>query len=281
MVTSHTLIKDSIAAIAVAGVFCGAVLIADAYHSVLLTERIIDVVPTTVIAPLRSAGEPPVLITPEASTSDTTVYDTTDTSTTPDELPELALESDDTTSPTLKASSETETEANTTIAPLIQLVLPTQPIVSAASNVTQSALADHTFAAELITLIEQRTNAFRKRQGLDSLTHEPTLERNARRYSQTMLEGNFLAHTDESGCDLTCRFTADNYRAQAWGENLARLEFSDTQTPADVADYFMTEWQKSAGHRTNLLSAVFTHQGVGVVHTDNRIYVTVHFALPL
>ncbi len=276
MVTSHTLIKDSIAAITVAGIFCGAVLIADAYHSTSMSERIIVATPAATLVARQIPRATPEPLSPATTTSDReTSTDTGSTSTQSDTWREPPQE------PNVTASPENSTGGGTvTTLPTTRLTPPT--LAPTDVTPTPTPVVDSvTFTDNLITLIEQRTNAFRKKQGLEVLTSEPALERNARKYSQTMLTGNFLAHTDKSGCDLTCRFTADTYQAQAWGENLARLEFSDMQTAEAVADYFMTEWQKSAGHRKNLLSPVFTHQGIGVARTDHAIYVTVHFAQPL
>jgi uncharacterized protein YkwD len=93
-----------------------------------------------------------------------------------------------------------------------------------------------------------------------------------------MLKSNFLSHTDENGCDLTCRFKADGYIASTWGENLAKIEFTNMPTPDEVADFFMNGWEQSSGHRENLLSAEFERQGIGIAIGTKAIYTTVHFA---
>lgn len=138
------------------------------------------------------------------------------------------------------------------------------------------------YAKTLASLIEQKTNAFRKQNDLPALAYEPTLEKSATKYSQTMLKGNFLSHTDQSGCDFTCRFKASGYDAMSWGENLAMLELNgNTMSAEEVASYFMKEWEKSAGHRENLLSPKFSAEGIGVALDGNSIYVTVQFYKPM
>jgi uncharacterized protein YkwD len=134
------------------------------------------------------------------------------------------------------------------------------------------------FEQELVTLIKNRTNEFRKKNNRTPFTTDSALATNARSYSQTMLKSNFLSHTDKNGCDLTCRFKADGYVASTWGENLAKLEFTDMPTPDEVADFFMDGWEKSSGHRDNLLSDDFERQGIGIAIGTEAIYATVHFA---
>jgi uncharacterized protein YkwD len=138
-----------------------------------------------------------------------------------------------------------------------------------------------TFETELRQMIISETNNFRKKNKVSLLSYEYTLEKNARAYSRTLLSGNFLSHTDTKGCDMSCRFKRDGFVAQAWGENLAVLKFSDMPSAREVATYFMREWEKSEGHRENLLSPKFTHQGIGVAISNKAIYVTVQFADPL
>lgn len=137
------------------------------------------------------------------------------------------------------------------------------------------------YAETLVSLIEEKTNAFREDHNLPSLRYERELEKNAQKYSTLMLSKNFFSHVDKDGCDLTCRFNANGYQAQTWGENLAMYEFSTRPSAEEVASYFMKEWQKSAGHRENLLSSAFTHQGIGVAVDGDSIYVTVDFSKPI
>ena len=141
-------------------------------------------------------------------------------------------------------------------------------------------LSDANYIATLTKLIAEQTNEFRQNNHLPILSTDTTLARNATRYSATMLAGNFLEHTDKKGCDLSCRFARDGYSAWTWGENLAVLHFTNRPTPEYVATYFMQAWEKSSGHRANLLTAAFTHTGIGVAMNGTSIYVTVQFAKP-
>ncbi len=136
-------------------------------------------------------------------------------------------------------------------------------------------------AVDVARLITDATKKLRTGQSLPIYTPDTQLAASAKKYSVKLLQGNYLAHIDTSGCDLTCRFSESGYQASSWGENLAMMEYDEEPSAEYIANYFMTQWQKSAGHRKNILSPTFTHQGVGVSVQSGKIYVVVHFALPL
>jgi uncharacterized protein YkwD len=136
------------------------------------------------------------------------------------------------------------------------------------------------FARAVATAIHEATNELRRDGGLLPVRYDAALARNAAGYSSVLLTNEVLSHTDPWGCSMTCRFRASGYVANAWGENLAMWESSYEPTVEEVVAYFMKAWEKSDGHRDNLLSSTFTHEGVGVARSGNTIYVTVHFAKP-
>jgi len=148
-------------------------------------------------------------------------------------------------------------------------------VISTATNQVESFNA--MFAQRVFTL----TNQYRTEEGLTALNTSPTLNINATSYSAYMLANKLMNHTDLFGCDLACRFLRDGYTARSWGENLAHYSFSEEPTVEEVAQFFMREWKKSAGHRANLVSPVFTETGIGISRNNNSIYVAVHFSLPL
>ncbi len=135
-------------------------------------------------------------------------------------------------------------------------------------------------AVEVAKLLTDATKKLRTEKSLTSYSVDTKLAASAKKYSSKLLAGNYLAHTDKSGCDLTCRFDESGYQASSWGENLAMMEYDEQPSAEYIANYFMTQWQKSAGHRKNLLSSTFTNQGIGVSVQNGKIYVAVHFALP-
>ncbi len=167
------------------------------------------------------------------------------------------------------------------------VIIPVKPKVAAkviessvvvTSPPAQTSVQEEEFAVKLVSLIEEQTNEFRTRNNLKSLKSNSALESIAETYSTTMLEGDFFSHTDQDGCDLMCRFKANGYEFFSVGENLAQMKFSVTPTALEAASQFMEGWQESAGHRENLLSPLFTHQGIGVAMSNGALYVTVDFS---
>lgn len=146
--------------------------------------------------------------------------------------------------------------------------------------VPATAVSASAFGAEVALRITAATNKLRQNEFLPTFSADRTLAASAKKYSSRLLANNYLSHVDKNGCDLTCRFTESGYRASSWGENLAMMEYDERPSAEYVANFFMTQWQKSAGHRKNLLSDTFTYQGVGVSVIEGKVYVVVHFALP-
>lgn len=138
----------------------------------------------------------------------------------------------------------------------------------------------NSFELAVAKKIHQLTNETRLEQGLSALRYDPALAGPSFNYSLAMQTENFFSHTDPSGCGMTCRFAKTKYKASAWGENLALWQSSYAPGVDEVAEYFVREWKKSAGHRENLLSAIYTNEGIGVSVKGNKILVTVHFAKP-
>ncbi len=136
------------------------------------------------------------------------------------------------------------------------------------------------FLSRVASAIHAATNDERRAVGLSPLVYDATLARNAKGYSENLLESGVLSHTDPSGCAMTCRFKLAGYEAQAWGENLAEWQSSYEPTVDELVEYFVAAWLKSDGHRDNVLSPTFTHEGVGVARDGNTFYVTVHFSKP-
>lgn len=159
---------------------------------------------------------------------------------------------------------------------------PVAPSVSAPAPTPQpnTTVTNSAFGTEVTALITAATKKLRQNESLPSYSVDSALAASAKKYSSRLLAGNYLAHIDTNGCDLTCRFDESGYAASSWGENLAMMEYDERPSAEYVANFFMTQWQKSAGHRKNILSPTFTHQGIGVSVANGKIYVVVHFALP-
>lgn len=113
-------------------------------------------------------------------------------------------------------------------------------------------------------------NIERQKVGVAPLALDSSLSNVATVKSQDMIDKNYFDHnspTYGSPFDMMKQFGI-SYRAA--GENIAYGQDS----PAEV----MNSWMNSSGHRKNILSADFTHLGVGVAKKSNgTIYWTQMF----
>ena len=116
-------------------------------------------------------------------------------------------------------------------------------------------------AADSVSAFEQEVaklvNQERAKAGLKALQLDSELSKVARAKSQDMKDKGYFSHqspTYGSPFDMMKKFGI-TYKAA--GENIAKGQ----KTPAEVMD----AWMNSDGHRKNILSADFTHIGVGYV----------------
>lgn len=275
---SHTLIKDFLFAVIIIGIFCCFTLVAQAFQLKLILE-------SEILNPdIQRAETNPIDITKrveKVGDNFVPVYATfnIEREITDDTVVETDFDTEE------KIESEVEPEKNvasvitavTKIEEVPVQVVETKPVEIVAPPKSSN---DSEFVQEIIDIINAETNSFRKANDLKPLQIDSVLAGNANNYSKTLLQGNFLSHTDKNGCDLTCRFENDGYVAKSWGENLAMIKFFEPISAEEVANYFMKEWKKSAGHKENLLSPKFAYQGIGVSVSNNAVYVSVQFAKP-
>ena len=127
--------------------------------------------------------------------------------------------------------------------------------------------------------IWELTNRERQAHGLLPLMYYSPLSDLARRQSENMHRHRFFEHKDQQG--LTVGGRQEKYLPRllltSIGENLAYLSnnkkiFSPTE--------IIKGWMESPGHRENILNPEFTHLGVGVLSTGNKLWATQVFASP-
>ncbi|MBO1512779.1 CAP domain-containing protein [Metabacillus bambusae] len=105
------------------------------------------------------------------------------------------------------------------------------------------------------------TNQERAKNGLPALKVDLELSKVAREKSSDMQRNNYFSHTSPtygSPFDMMKQFGI-TYKAA--GENIAKGQ----RSPEEVVN----AWMNSEGHRKNILSANFTHIGVGYVAEGN------------
>jgi uncharacterized YkwD family protein len=134
---------------------------------------------------------------------------------------------------------------------------PQQPVTTEQPATTQTSYALSAYEQKVVDLTnQQRTN-----NGLSTLKIDLTLSKMAREKSRDMSVNNYFSHTSPtygSPFDMMKQYGI-TYRYA--GENIAMGQ----RTPEEVVN----AWMNSEGHRKNILSANFTHIGVGYVSEGN------------
>jgi len=142
---------------------------------------------------------------------------------------------------------------------LVTLFLAFVPFARAQDPIETSA------EQQLLTLVNQE----RRKAGVPPLTLDERLTRAARKHSQLMINRDALSHQFPGEDPLLLRLTAENVRTDHDGENIA--------LNGDVASAHVA-LMESPKHRANILSQQFDAIGIGVVRSDDLIYVTEDFA---
>lgn len=157
------------------------------------------------------------------------------------------------------------------------------PLVGAPPS-SQSGTANIEYTEEYVELLEQAVhehiNVERARAELKLLKYDEDLATIAGAHSTDMAENDYFAHEDEKGCTSACRLDKAGYEWRWVGENLFLLRGTYRYTVDEAAAITVAGWMGSEGHRKNVLSKNFTYEGVGVVITDDSIYVTELLAQP-
>lgn len=116
-------------------------------------------------------------------------------------------------------------------------------------------------------------NKERVARGLAPLTYSSELSRVARIKSQDMIDKKYFSHQSPTYGSPFQMMEKFGLRFSAAGENIAYGQ----RTAAEV----MNTWMNSSGHKANILSAAYTHIGVGVAKMANgTLYWTQQFMKP-
>ena len=105
---------------------------------------------------------------------------------------------------------------------------------------------------EVLKLVNQE----RAKKGLQMLKDNSELSRVARKKCQDMINKNYFAHESPTYGSPFKMMESEGIKFSAAGENIAKGQPS----PQNV----MAAWMNSPGHRSNILSPVYTELGVGV-----------------
>jgi len=129
--------------------------------------------------------------------------------------------------------------------------------------------------------IVDRTNAFRKAQGLEPVQTDDTLTKTAQSFA------DFMARTDKYGHQADGRTPAQRAEAQGYEyclvlENIAWQYSSAGFTSDELSSQLFTGWKESPGHRKNMLNPRVTETGVAIAYSkeSDRYYAVQLFGRP-
>jgi uncharacterized protein YkwD len=153
-------------------------------------------------------------------------------------------------------------------------------------------------ASSLEKRIHALINKERQKQGLSQLEWSNELAAVGRMHSHDMAKRNYFDHYSPEGHDFTYRYLQGGYSCAVrightiytGAENLAlnnlydsvttvnKETFYDWNSPEKIAETTVQGWMNSPGHRKNILTPHWGHEGIGVVIAPNdRVYVTQNF----
>lgn len=134
------------------------------------------------------------------------------------------------------------------------------PLFAAAQNSIDAPSEE-----QLLALV----NRERTKAGVPPLNLDERLTRAARKHSQGMIDQDSLVHQLPGEDPLLLRLTAESVRTDHDGENIA--------LNGDIVSAH-TALMESPQHRANVLNPQFNAIGIGVLRSDELIYVTEDFA---
>jgi uncharacterized protein YkwD len=153
-------------------------------------------------------------------------------------------------------------------------------------------------AERLERSIHALVNRERAAKRLKPLAWDAKLAAIARGHSADMSKRGYFAHASPDGANFDTRYARARYRCQVpvgdvvhgGAENIARddlwakittlgdRKYYDWHSEDELAQRTVSGWMKSPGHRANILTPHWMHQGLGVIISrDLKVYVTQDF----
>ncbi len=141
-------------------------------------------------------------------------------------------------------------------------------------------------------------NNERRNRGLSRLAWDDALNSIARKHSRDMAKRNYFAHLSPEGRDFLFRYKQEGYSCgirvkntvHLGAENIALNNLYDSITTVSgkvyhdwnsqekIAETTVEGWMKSTGHRKNILTPYWRHEGIGVfIAPDDKVYITQNF----
>lgn len=152
--------------------------------------------------------------------------------------------------------------------------------------------------AALEKQIHALINKERRKQGLSLLGWDDALSGIAQKHSRDMAARNYFDHYSPEGRDFSYRYERRGYQCAVrtgrtvhmGAENIALNHLYDSVTTINgkayydwnsqdkIAETTVRGWMASPGHRKNILTPYFNHEGIGVfIAPDDKVYITQNF----
>lgn len=130
-------------------------------------------------------------------------------------------------------------------------------------------------------LVLERTNDFRREQGLDALAASARLEKTARYFADYMARTDRYGHQAD-GAEPAERATRHGYEWCQVSENISYQYTSASFGTTELAERYVGGWKRSPGHRKNMLEphAVDTAVAVALSEKTGRYYAVQMFGRP-
>jgi len=150
-------------------------------------------------------------------------------------------------------------------APVVPEVAPTpvpveKPVPAATEKPTQETVTNHSIS-EIENAVLSLTNVEREKAGLSALQVDNNLMNSARQKSTDMATNNYFSHTSPTYGSPFDQMKANGVTYRSAAENIAAGQRS--------AEEVVKAWMESPGHRKNILTADFTHIGIGFDQNGN------------
>ncbi|HEX6318114.1 MAG TPA: CAP domain-containing protein [Burkholderiales bacterium] len=119
--------------------------------------------------------------------------------------------------------------------------------------------------------VAERTNAFRKAQGLEPVQPNAELRAAAREFARFMAESGKYSHTAD-GRRPAQRAAAQGYEACIVSENIAYLYRSQGYDAPTLAREMVEGWKQSPEHREAMVDPAVSQVGVGIAQSASGRY---------
>ncbi|WP_438318833.1 CAP domain-containing protein [Sporosarcina sp. FA9] len=135
-----------------------------------------------------------------------------------------------------------------------------KPVPTPTEKPTQETVTNNSISA-IENAVLSLTNIERKNAGLSALQVDSKLMNSARQKSTDMATKNYFSHTSPTYGSPFDQMKANGVTYKSAAENIAAGQVS--------AEEVVKAWMESPGHRQNILTADFTHIGIGFDQNGN------------